>query len=430
MEKSLFLCLREDLIAPTVSLRQLAHDVNQIIVTPISEISVDDARGAFEFIQNNKGQVQKNAEGCRMLEQDDPIRPSVCRILFHIPLANLLRREKRISKIDPDEAVIKEDCALSSDQKRRSKKTGIPPHTVEIFKTPDEEHAFDGYVGNNDAVRIIKSQLLGAEKRGDPMPMLLLRGPSGVGKTELAIRAAKFLGRTFYYVSGAALKTGDDVRAIVDDASIQSGKLLLFVDEIQGARDGAQTALLTIQRDLESLGITDAVIVFASNLCGQLLSALKNRCTQITLREYSVEELCQIIEDSAKENGVTLENGVSNYVAKRCNSIARYAKNYLAGIISSNGEDDKISRAHAQKFFEMRGIDELGLGAEHRQYIRQLSKLNHASAQALASSLGENDTGELINGIEPLLLKHGLINITSKGRILTEAGRKYAESIA
>ena len=121
---------------------------------------------------------------------------------------------------------------------------------------------------------------------------------------------------------------------------------------------------------------------------------------------------------------------VARYVAERCHGIARYAKNYMAQIITSNASSDKITLSQVNNFFDLRGIDDFGLRAEHRQYILQLYKLEHASVTALAAALGENDTSEIANATEPLLLKHGLINITSKGRMLTETGRQYAEAIA
>lgn len=438
MSKSVLLCIREDLVAPSVPLKQFAEDVNRCISMPIPEIAMEDAHTAFEYIKSNKGKVPKDAEGRRVLGDGDPIRPDVCRMLLHIPLINLLRREERISATDPSDAVINKNAVSPSVASSRSQPhshnretvrqtTGVPPHRVEIYDKPDE-NAFDGFIGNEDVVRIVVEQLLGALMRGDPMPMILLRGPSGVGKTEVANRIAKLLGRTLYCVSGAVLKSGDDMRLVEEDASTQPGSLVLFFDEGHGAGDGAQTAMLTIQKDLETLGVKDAVIVCATNLSGKILGPVKNRCLEIRLREYTVEELMRIVEETAKSNEVTIESGVSRYIAERSHSIARYAKNYMNHLVTANAGSDEITLAQTKDFFNLRGIDDLGLGSEQREYILQLSKLGHASITALAAALGE-DTSEIAKATEPLLLKHGLINITSKGRMLTEAGQKYAETI-
>lgn len=439
MSNPLSLCVREDLVAPSVSLKQLAADINQCILTPIPEISVKDAHEAFDFIRENKGKVPKDDEGRRILVEGDPIRPDVCRLIFHIPIINLLRREERILANNPAESVVKETVAGAPvimppakvvPRKETVKSCpNVPMHTVQIYDKPDE-NAFDGFIGNENVVRIVEEQLTGALVRGDPMPMMLLRGPSGVGKTEVANRIAKRLGRTFYYVSGSVLKTGEDMRLIEEDASKQPGNLVLFIDETQGAKDSAQTAILTINQDLAELGCKDALIILATNLSGKILGAVKNRCLEIKLCEYTVDELMRIVEDTAREAGVTIENGVSKYIAERCHGIARYAKNNMAHLATANAGSEKITLAQTKDFFTLRGIDDIGLRAEHRQYILQLYKLGHASIIALASALGENDTCEIANAIEPLLLKHGLINITSKGRVLTDAGERYAETIA
>ncbi len=438
MSKPLSLCLREDLVAPSVPLKHLATDVNQCILTPIPEIAVDDAHSAYAYIIDNKGKVPKDEDGRRILHEGDPIRPDVCRMLLHIPLVNLLRREERISATNPEDAVIKENETsfvtrepTQAPRKRKPAKptSNAPVHTVEVYDKPDE-NAFDGFIGNEEAVRIVEEQLMGALKRGDPMPIILLRGPSGVGKTEMANRIAKRLGKTFYYVSGVVLKSGDDMHLVEEDAGAQPGGLVLCIDEVQGAGDGAQTAILTVQKDLEAAGGKDAIIVLATNLSGKILGAVKNRCLEIRLREYTPEELMRIVEDTAKAAEVSIDSGVSRYIAERCHGIARYAKNNMTHLATSNAGSDKITLAQTKDFFDLRGVDDLGLRADHRQYILQLHKLGHASITALAAALGENDTSEIANATEPLLLKHGLINITSKGRMLTEAGQRYAQAIA
>ena len=45
--------------------------------------------------------------------------------------------------------------------------------------------------------------------------------------------------------------------------------------------------------------------------------------------------------------------------------------------------------------------------------------------RSLAAALGENDASELLGTVEPLLLRHGLISISSRGRSLTDKGRRY-----
>jgi len=73
------------------------------------------------------------------------------------------------------------------------------------------------------------------------------------------------------------------------------------------------------------------------------------------------------------------------------------------------------------------GIDSLGLTKDDRRYLETLRdgfKGGPAGIRALASALHEDpDTVE--NVYEPYLLRLGFIERTSRGRVLTEKGRKY-----
>ena len=178
---------------------------------------------------------------CRMLEKGDPIRPEVCRLLFHVPLSNLLRREERALNLDPVNSAIPagreesphavpERKEVPPPAKRKSiGQSAAPVHTVEVYERPDR-HAYDGYIGNTDVVSTIERQLDGAILRGDPLRPFLLRGASGVGKTELARRTARRLGRRLFRVTASVLKSGDDVHNLL--ATMSSGDVLL-IDEAQ-----------------------------------------------------------------------------------------------------------------------------------------------------------------------------------------------------
>ena len=438
--KSTSLCVREDLVADSITLRQLASDLNDCISSPTMDISSEDAKAAYMFVISNKKRAPKNADGVRMLEEGDPIRPEVCRLLFHVPLSNLLRREERALNLDPVNSAIPagreesphavpERKEVPPPAKRKSiGQSAAPVHTVEVYERPDR-HAYDGYIGNTDVVSTIERQLDGAILRGDPLRPFLLRGASGVGKTELARRTARRLGRRLFRVTASVLKSGDDVHNLL--ATMSSGDVLL-IDEAQEL--GAKAA--AVFYDILSTGgykvdgaVREILFLFATNLSAKLPDALKNRCIELRLKDYSVPELCQMVQMTAKDAEVSMDDDVAAYIAERSHSIARYAINYAKELITENaGKGNNITLAQAKAFFDLRGIDALGLKAEHRDYVRQLAALGQASVATLAAALGENDTSEVERATEPLLLKHGLITITSSGRTLTEAGKAYAQS--
>lgn len=438
-KKSLSLCVREDLVSDRVTLRQLAIDLNGCILSPTEDIAAEDARAAYDFVISNKSRVGKNGEGVRILEKGDTIRQEVCRLLFHIPLSNLMRRETRTLDTDPENSAIPETeqdappavserKAKPTVKKKAVQRSNIPVHTVDVYDNPDP-HAYDGYIGNKGIVATIEKQIDGAMMRGDPLRPLLLRGASGCGKTELARRTAKKIGKRLFRVTASVLKTSDDVYALL--GAMSEGDALL-VDEAQAMSPKASAVFFDVTSNgykAEDGTVKEFFFIFATNISAKLPDALKNRCLELRLNDYTVSELAQMVQATAKNAEIGLGNGVAEYIAERSHGIARYAIDYTKDVITENaGKGECITLEQIKSFFALRGIDSLGLKAEHRNYVRQLSLLGQASVATLAAALGENDTSEIEKATEPFLLKHGLITITSSGRTLTEAGKTYAKS--
>lgn len=433
------LCLKEALIKPEVSAKVLLKALDDCsCIAERLGLSKEAIENACILILSHKQDLPKNDEGKRYLQGDDEIREEISRLLFGIPLKNLRRREERILPENPvasaafDKPIQEPQAQVSSkttqtQTKHSDTEDKAQRFSVQRFDCPDE-NAFAGYVGNAESVKTVECQIDGALYRGDALRPILLRGPSGCGKTELGLRIAKRIGNPFYYVSGSMLKTGDDVDMLLAEAETGS---IIFVDETQAVGDKAKARILTKQSKGEEGSGKEVTFIFATNLSGKLPDAFRNRCIELKLRDYTVDELMQISNQTAKSNGIELAEGVAKYISERCHGIARYAVNYTHDIIIENAADQRIvTLSHTKDFFMRRGIDSLGLSDEHRQYIRQLVRVGQASVHSLAVALGENDVAEVEKSIEPLLLKHGLITISSRGRCLTDTGAKYAESLS
>ena len=431
------LCLKEALIKPEVGAKFLLEAIYACSVHAEQVgLSKDNLDKAYNMIISLKQSLTKNAEGKRCFLGDDEVRESISRLLFGIPLKNLRRKEERILPINPvesaafDTPVQETKRSMVQETKKQSVKSkqeiSNPIYTVQYFDSPDER-AFEGYVGNKDVVETVKRQIKGAIERGESLREMFVRGVSGCGKTEFGLRVARFIGKPFYYVSGSTLKTAKDVDVLYDTVENLS---VVFIDEVQAAGEKAKARILTKQSKAEGENDKEITFIFATNLSGKIPSAFRNRCIEYKLQEYKLDELMQIIHQTAKENGVELAEGVAKYISERCHGIARYAVNYTHDMIVENAAAQRVvSLEQANEFFARRGIDSFGLYEEHRQYIIQLARLGQASAHSLASSLGENDVAEIEKSIEPLLLKHGLITINSRGRCLTEDGVLYSQSL-
>lgn len=427
------ICLKEALIRDKVSTKSLAITLNDCIpYAAVLGLKRDDLIQACDIAIN-----AFKVNGIKSFEGDDKTRESICRIVFGIPLKNLRRKEERLLPTNPAESAAFDEVKPAiqppiiplQPTPLAKAVSNVPTYSIEEYSEPDMT-AFEGFIGNTDIVATAERQIGGAELRGDTLRPFLLRGVSGSGKTELARRISKRRGKSFIRIAASVLKSGEDVVALLNE--IPNGSTL-FVDECHALVPKPEAVIY----DVTSSGFKDNdgkekefFFIFATNLSGKLPDALKNRCIELKLKDYSESELATIVELTAKDNGVSIEAGVSEYIAKRSHGVARYAVEYCKDIIIETVADKQIvTLANTKEFFARRGIDELGLKDEHRQYVRQLAVLGQASSHSLASALGENDVTEVQKSIEPLLLKHGLIAISSKGRYLTAQGQSYAQAL-
>lgn len=398
------------------------------------EYGLDESRlnQGFNLLYDQKGTLPRDGQGMRYLEGLDEIRGSISRIVFGIPHKNLILREGRTwakENLDSgvDTPVVGESVKVEPKRpSRKPQNVGILPLCIFKENAKPDAHAFDGFIGNEEAVNNIKTQLQGALTRGAPLSTVFIRGASGVGKTELVDRMSRLLGRPYCRVVASVLKSADDVHELLSALPAQT---VVHIDECHTLAPEPTAVLLDVLNGTTQYKQKDFWMVFSTNLSASLPAAMKSRCMTVKLREYTVQELAQIATDKAKAEAATLGRGVADHIAERCHGIARNAVKYTGELILANPKAETIDLDMTKAYFSATGVDALGLGQEHRQYICALAKLGTASAHSLAVALGENATSEIEEAIEPLLLKKGMITISSRGRTLTPEGQRYAESL-
>lgn len=150
---------------------------------------------------------------------------------------------------------------------------------------------------------------------------LFLQGPSGSGRTHLAIAAcaaASADGRAAQYLSLAALKSSraDVIRGL-------GGSDLLALDDldaIAGERD-AEHALFDLYNRCRADG---AVLLFAAGAppaqIGIGLPDLVSRlsaCTQLALKPLDEEERRALLRERARERGIELDDGALDWLFAR-----------------------------------------------------------------------------------------------------------------
>jgi putative ATPase len=123
------------------------------------------------------------------------------------------------------------------------------------------------------------------------IPSMILWGPPGVGKTTLAFIISKQLNRPFFTLS--AVHSGvKDVRSVIEKATQNEEKSILFIDEIHRFNKGQQDSLLSAVEK----GVIILIGATTENPSFEVISPLLSRCQVYILKNLEKKELLQIIE--------------------------------------------------------------------------------------------------------------------------------------
>lgn len=226
----------------------------------------------------------------------------------------------------------------------------------------------------------------------------LLRGPSGYGKTTLALAMCKYLVGNSFQVFWA------------DWTEFEFRKRVVFIDEIHKISDHEKL-----------YGVMDSkkhIMLFATNQDGNLPEAFVNRCTHFIMSEYSIEELMLIAKEalSFRTSDKSLEE-----IVKAGNENPRIIKEELCYKLNvyfkAYGHLDPLTVNMDEIIRDVFSIEN-GMDTLCRKYLEVLEDVGGTASIFLLKSILHIDDNTLKREIEPILLKKGKIKITSKGRSL------------
>ena len=304
------------------------------------------------------------------------------------------------------------------------------------------------FVGQKQAVGILKIHLASARKRSASMPHLLMAGPPGLGKTSLAKIIASETGGRLKEVVGGTIKTPADVAKLMGD--IRAGDVL-FIDEIHAVQRSVEELFYSIMEDgtlafedktcdrmFKDLGLGTGkgttrsikklppfTMVGATTLLGIVSSPLRSRFHSIlTLQPYSLEEMTAIVLRTAKQLDVALPKEIAIQVAARSKGTARIAVSNVHWLRDyALAQGCRLTTKTANDAFSLKGIDPNGLTPSDRLYLQKLvSSAETVGVETLAATMGES-VETLEQTIEPFLLAQGYVEKTARGRAATAKAR-------
>ena len=297
------------------------------------------------------------------------------------------------------------------------------------------------YIGQKAIKDNLNILLRAASERGTPPEHVLFYGPPGLGKTTLAHLVARESGRNLKITSGPAIERVGDLASIL--TNLTAGDIL-FIDEIHRLNKSIEEVLYPA---MES-GVLDIIIgkgpsartiqlelppftlLAATTRVAMISSPLRSRFSGgvFRLEFYTQEEIEEILLRSAKILGVSLEGGAEKEIAKRSRFTPRTANYFLKRARDfAQVEGRELDKKVVHAALELLGVDEKGLAPSDRKLLETLADKfagGPVGLGTLAAALSEEEaTIEEFN--EPYLLQLGLIERTTRGRVLTALGYEH-----
>jgi Holliday junction DNA helicase RuvB len=301
--------------------------------------------------------------------------------------------------------------------------------------------SFDEYIGQRTIVENIKIMIASAKVRAAAVDHILLSGPPGLGKTSLALILAKKMNTEIHTVSGPNLTSRGDLATILINLNPLD---ILFIDEIHRMSNTVEEILYSAMEDFSldiimGKGMTSKImkiklnpftLVGATTRPALLTKPLRDRfLAHLHFDYYKSQDLMKIIELNSKKLHVTITDTAlerlslcSRGTPRISNRLLRRMRDYALFQNRST-----IDLEVVEKSLKLMEIDYLGLDVMDRKILKIIDENYNGGPvgiEAIAATLNE-DKDTIIDIYEPFLLQIGMINRSSRGRLISEKGKKH-----
>ena len=271
----------------------------------------------------------------------------------------------------------------------------------------------------------------GCAAAGRPMPPILLVGPSGGGKTEVARAVSGLLGVESRYLNS---NKSVSLTGLLDMlAGMQPLDVAIF-DEVDKLRNDCQVAMLSIlenrpvnrppqtgrHREPErAVDLPPLSFVATTTRPGKMLCDLLNRFMVLEVEPYGSGDLAAMCLRVAESEGKVLEQDGAELLSGSCFGVPREVRKRTQELCITC-EKQMMTRADVVAFLHERGIHHEGWTALHYKLLGLIK--GGASKARIYSQAGLDPV--LVESYEAQLVKAGLIEIQpAHGRVLTANGR-------
>ncbi len=305
----------------------------------------------------------------------------------------------------------------------------ISLETTTSWTISHRPQSFAEFIWQAPIKSVLQTAIKSAKLREAPLGHILFSGSSGFGKTTLATIISQQMNTNIKVVTGYALTKPSELVSLLN--SLESWDIL-FIDEIHRIKPTLEEVLYIAMEDFVidmlmpewwsiRLPINPFTLVWATTKPESLSQPMKNRFIyHFHFMDYDLEEKKTILDRYLQHYQVNYEPHLLEKFVQKVASVPREIHNLVIKI-----RDYLISRQlpiltskDREEFLKHSQIDDWGMMPIHKKYLDILSDFDRpVGVKTLAVQLWVSEKN-LEEDIEPLLLKLGKIEKTTKGRSL------------
>jgi len=338
----------------------------------------------------------------------------------------------------------------SSKEKSLNKKSKHPKKddskaSIVQYEEKIRPSKLDEIIGRELEKETLKIMINSARRRKEVIDHILFYGPPGLGKTTFAVAIANEVGASIKITSGPAIERQGDLAAILTGLKKND---VIFIDEIHRLPKVVEEILYPAMEDgmldivmgkgptakTIRLSLEPFTLIGATTQIGKISSPMRDRFGLIQRLDFFSEgDLVEILKRACRLWNIEIDEDALSSLATISRGTARVGLRLLRRCrdYAESKKESSITINTVKKTMNLLGIDRMGLEKIDREILFTL--LNNfaggpVGVSTLAASISE-DEGTVSDVHEPYLMKCGFIKRTSRGRVLTQKGLKYLESI-